>query len=132
MAGAHRLGTLRGCSKEVSTAHICNGVGEAMPRVRDLLYRFRPARAPGAAASAGVPVDRTAELTAELEPLIAAAEAHTASERAAATDEAQLHAESRRSRRRSDRSSNDHERAAALRGTHGHIAPRHRRSGSSG
>jgi hypothetical protein len=135
--------------KGISTAHVCNGVGEAMPRVRDLLYRFRPEGAPGAAAAAGVPADRAAELTAELEPLIAAAEAHTASERAAATDEAQLHAESRRSRRRSDRSSNDHERVAALRGTPaadsrrpaeqrhergtgGHIAPRHWRSGSSG
>jgi hypothetical protein len=42
-----------------------------MPRVRDFLYRFRPAGAPGAAAEAGVPIDRTAELTAELEPLFA-------------------------------------------------------------
>ena len=42
-----------------------------MPRVRDFLYRFRPAGAPGAAAEAGVPTDRTAELTAELEPLFA-------------------------------------------------------------
>lgn len=42
-----------------------------MPRVRDLLYRFRPAGAPGAASAAGVPVDRTAELAAELEPLFA-------------------------------------------------------------
>jgi hypothetical protein len=42
-----------------------------MPRVRDFLYRFRPAGAPGAVAAAGVPIDRTAELTAELEPLFA-------------------------------------------------------------
>jgi vacuolar-type H+-ATPase subunit H len=42
-----------------------------VPRVRDLLYRFRPAGAPGAAAAAGVPVDRRADLTAELEPLFA-------------------------------------------------------------
>ena len=47
------------------------GVGETMPRVRDFLDRFRPAGAPGAAAEAGVPIDRAAELTAELEPLFA-------------------------------------------------------------
>lgn len=104
---------------------------------------------PGAAAAAGVPVDRTAELTADPEPLIAAAEADTASERAAATNESQLHAESRRWRRRSDRSSNDRERGGGLRGTpaadscrraerrhergtRGHIGPRHRRSVSAG
>lgn len=42
-----------------------------MPRVRDLLYRFRPAGAPGAAGSAGVPADRRGDLAAELEPLFA-------------------------------------------------------------
>lgn len=42
-----------------------------MPRVRDLLYRFRPAGAPGAASSAGVPVDRRADLAAELDPVFA-------------------------------------------------------------
>ena len=42
-----------------------------MPRVRDVLYRFRPAGAPGAASSAGVPVDRSADLAAELEPVFA-------------------------------------------------------------
>lgn len=42
-----------------------------MPRVRDLLYRFRPAGAPGAAGQAGVPADRGAESAAELEPLFA-------------------------------------------------------------
>ena len=42
-----------------------------MPRVRDLLYRFRPAGAPGAASSAGVPVDRGAVLAAELDPVFA-------------------------------------------------------------
>jgi hypothetical protein len=42
-----------------------------MPRVRDLLYRFRPAGAPGAATAAGVPVDRSADLAAELEQLFA-------------------------------------------------------------
>ena len=42
-----------------------------MARVRDVLYRFRPAGAPGAASAAGVPVDRAADLAAELEPLLA-------------------------------------------------------------
>ena len=41
-----------------------------MPRVRDLLYRFRPAGAPGSASATGVPVDRTADRAAELLPLI--------------------------------------------------------------
>jgi len=38
-------------------------------RARDLLYRFRPAGAPGAASATGVPVDRVADLEAELQPL---------------------------------------------------------------
>ena len=42
-----------------------------MPRVRDLLYRFRPAGAPGAASATGVPADRSADLAAELAPLFA-------------------------------------------------------------
>lgn len=42
-----------------------------MPRIRDLLHRFRPAGAPGAAGAAGVPVDRAADLAAELAPLFA-------------------------------------------------------------
>lgn len=42
-----------------------------MARVRDLLYRFRPSGAPGAANAAGVPADRTLEQTAELEPVLA-------------------------------------------------------------
>ncbi|HEX5525037.1 MAG TPA: hypothetical protein VFX53_16460 [Pedococcus sp.] len=41
-----------------------------MARVRDLLYRFRPSGAPGAANAAGVPADRTLEQTAELEPVL--------------------------------------------------------------
>ena len=40
-----------------------------MPRVRDLLYRFRPAGAPGSASATGVPVDRTAELLPLIERL---------------------------------------------------------------
>jgi hypothetical protein len=43
-----------------------------MPGVRDLLDRFRPAGAPGAATGAGVPVDRRAGAEAELEPVFAA------------------------------------------------------------
>lgn len=42
-----------------------------MARSRDLLQRFRPAGAPGTAAAAGVPADRVAELSAELEPVLA-------------------------------------------------------------
>jgi hypothetical protein len=42
-----------------------------MPRVRDLLYRFRPAGTPGSAGVAGVPVDHAADLAAELGPLFA-------------------------------------------------------------
>ena len=42
-----------------------------MARVRDILYRFRPAGSPGAAGTAGVPVDRGADLSAELAPLFA-------------------------------------------------------------
>ncbi len=42
-----------------------------MPRSRDLLDRFRPAGTPGAAARTGVPADRAAELSTELEPVLA-------------------------------------------------------------
>ncbi|HEX9033118.1 MAG TPA: hypothetical protein VF834_14860 [Streptosporangiaceae bacterium] len=42
-----------------------------MPQLGDFLSRFRPAGAPGAASRAGVPADRTAELSAELEPVLA-------------------------------------------------------------
>jgi hypothetical protein len=42
-----------------------------VPRVRDLLYRFRPAGAPGPASAAAVPVDRAADRAAELEPVFA-------------------------------------------------------------
>jgi len=40
-----------------------------VPRVRDLLYRFRPAGTPGPASSAAVPVDRAADRAAELAPV---------------------------------------------------------------
>lgn len=42
-----------------------------MPQLRDFLSRFRPAGAPGAAARAGVPVDRSRELEAEVGPVLA-------------------------------------------------------------
>jgi hypothetical protein len=42
-----------------------------MPRARDFLARFRPVGTPGAAVSAGVPADRVADASAELEPLFA-------------------------------------------------------------
>ena len=41
-----------------------------MPRVRDLLYRFRPSGVPGAATPVGVPADRAFELNAEFEPIL--------------------------------------------------------------
>ena len=40
-----------------------------MLRARDLLARFRPVGAPGAAAPAGVPADRVVELSRELRPV---------------------------------------------------------------
>jgi len=42
-----------------------------MPNVRDILRRFRPAAAPGPAATGGVPADRVAEREAELAPVLA-------------------------------------------------------------
>ncbi len=66
-----------------------------MPRVRDLLYRFRPAGAPGAASAAGVPTDRGADLTAELEPVFAEL-ATTERECARIVDEARRDAEQTR------------------------------------
>jgi hypothetical protein len=43
-----------------------------VPRVRDLLYRFRPSGAPGTAARPGVPADRARDLADELEPVFSA------------------------------------------------------------
>lgn len=40
-----------------------------MPTARDLLQRFRPLGAPGAAAPSGVPADRRAERDRELQPV---------------------------------------------------------------
>ena len=42
-----------------------------MPQFRDFLDRFRPAPAPGAASRVGVAADRTRELMAELDPVLA-------------------------------------------------------------
>jgi vacuolar-type H+-ATPase subunit H len=42
-----------------------------VPPLRDFLSRFRPAGAPGAAARAGLPVDRERELEAEVIPVLA-------------------------------------------------------------
>lgn len=42
-----------------------------MPRSRDILQRFRSAGTPGAATATGVPADRVAEMSAELEPVLA-------------------------------------------------------------
>lgn len=42
-----------------------------MPQLSNFLDRFRPAGAPGAAGRAGVPADRSAELDAELGPVLA-------------------------------------------------------------
>jgi hypothetical protein len=58
-----------------------------MARARDFLERFRPRGTPGAAARPGVPADRQAERSAELEPLLALlaeAEAEVAQIRTAA------------------------------------------------
>lgn len=60
-----------------------------MPRVRDVLQRFRPSGAPGAATAAGVPVDRAHELAAELEPVFALL-AETERECAVVRDRARL------------------------------------------
>ncbi|MCH0573448.1 hypothetical protein I3F60_30175, partial [Streptomyces sp. MUM 136J] len=42
-----------------------------MPRFREFLSRFRPAGSPGAAVAGAVPADRSAELAAELQPVLA-------------------------------------------------------------
>lgn len=42
-----------------------------MPQFGDFLNKFRPVGAPGAATRAGVPADRAAELSAELDPVLA-------------------------------------------------------------
>jgi len=64
-----------------------------MARAREFLERFRPSGTPGAAARPGVPADRLAERSAELEPVfarLAETEAEAATIRAAASREAEL------------------------------------------
>lgn len=46
-----------------------------MPSVREFLERLRPSGTPGAPSAAGVPVDRVAEVAAELEPVFDALDA---------------------------------------------------------
>lgn len=58
-----------------------------MPDLRRLFRRLRPAGTPGAAAGAGVPVDRRAELEAELAPVFRAL-APSEAEHAAMLDDA--------------------------------------------
>lgn len=70
-----------------------------MPRSRDFLERFRPAGTPGAAAKTGVPADRVAELSAELEPVLALL---ADAERQADAIRAEAQRESERVRRRAD------------------------------
>jgi len=76
-----------------------------LPQLGNFLDRFRPAGAPGAASQAGVPVDRAAELAAELGPVLA---------RLAGTDAecARIVAEAERSA--SQIASDARERAAAI------------------
>ena len=68
-----------------------------MPRVRDLLYRFRPAGAPGPASAAAVPADRAADRAAELAPVLALLD-ETEERCAALRAEADRDAEARRGR----------------------------------
>jgi hypothetical protein len=70
-----------------------------MPRMRDILQRFRPTSAPGAASTGGVPADRTADMAAELRPVLAMLEATQATCRTIASD-ADLEAERIRSQAR--------------------------------
>ncbi|WP_052509399.1 hypothetical protein [Kitasatospora griseola] len=66
-----------------------------MTGFRDFLMRFRPVGSPGRAASAGVPADRPAELSAELDPVLSLLE-RTETQARRIRDEAALEAERRR------------------------------------
>jgi len=78
-----------------------------MPRIRDLLYRFRPASPPGGASAGGVPADRAADTAAELQPVFAQLAAtedecrdlHLAAAREAARLHDEAHEEAGRIRR---------------------------------
>ncbi|NBM19747.1 hypothetical protein, partial [Streptomyces sp. GC420] len=54
-------------TEDARGAHPGEDGGETMAGFRDFLARFRPAGSPGAAPGGAVPVDRSAELAAELE-----------------------------------------------------------------
>lgn len=64
-------------------------------RSRDVLARFRPAGTPGAPAAAGVPADRVAERSAELEPVLARI-SDTQAEAARLLEQARAEADRRR------------------------------------
>lgn len=66
-----------------------------MPRSRDILQRFRPAGIPGAASSSGVPADRVAEASAELQPVLTLL-AETQEEASRVRTDAEREAEQRR------------------------------------
>jgi hypothetical protein len=70
-----------------------------VPRVRDLLYRFRPAGTPGPASAAAVPSDRAADRATELAPVL---DLLTATEEQCAElrEQSVLDAESRRAQAR--------------------------------
>ncbi len=67
-----------------------------MPRVRDVLYRFRPTGAPGPAGPAAVPADRSTDRAVELEPvfdLLADIESRCAAVREGAVHDAEVRRE---------------------------------------
>lgn len=68
-----------------------------MPRVRDLLYRFRPLGSPGSATRAGVPADRDRAMAEELEPVFASLSSTLADCRAT-VEEGRRHAATIRAR----------------------------------
>jgi hypothetical protein len=72
------------------------GTVRPMPSARDMLERFRPVGTPGPAAPAGVPMDRRAQLEAELGPVLSALSA-TEGECERIRSSAQAHAERTRS-----------------------------------
>ncbi|MFG2859180.1 hypothetical protein [Streptomyces sioyaensis] len=67
-----------------------------MAGFRDFLMRFRPAGSPGRAAPGGVPADRSAELSAELEPSLTSLERTEAEARAIREQAASRASETRR------------------------------------
>ena len=68
-----------------------------MPRIRDILQRFRPISAPGSASAGGVPAEPAADLAAELRPLLDSLEV-TRAECRAVVDDATAAAEQTRAK----------------------------------